>query len=197
VLTEMKMRALTAGWRAWALVLLQLLAVSAVDFAIGHQYGIFVFYFVPVAFAAWARGLTPAALVSVVSSVLWVADELHDRGAADGLSVTLWNCAIRLGSFLIVAWTFSVISRSLARERMHTQELRDALAKVRVLEGLLPICASCKKIRNEAGEWDLPEVYIHQRTDAEFTHSYCPDCAARLIEEYERERPAAAARRRG
>jgi PAS domain S-box-containing protein len=71
-------------------------------------------------------------------------------------------------------------------EREHLiHELQEALAKVKTLSGLLPICASCKKIRDDGGSWTQMEVYIRQRTDAEFTHGYCPDCARRFRESFE------------
>ena len=61
-----------------------------------------------------------------------------------------------------------------------TFELRDALSKVRVLSGFLPICASCKNIRDDKGYWNQIEKYIREHTYAEFTHSICPDCAKKL-----------------
>jgi signal transduction histidine kinase len=61
-----------------------------------------------------------------------------------------------------------------------TFELRDALSKVRVLSGFLPICASCKNIRDDRGYWNQIEKYIREHTYAEFTHSICPDCAKKL-----------------
>ena len=59
-------------------------------------------------------------------------------------------------------------------------ELRDALEKVKVLRGLLPICANCKKIRNDQGYWEQIEVYIMDRSDANFSHGICPDCEKAL-----------------
>ncbi len=59
-------------------------------------------------------------------------------------------------------------------------ELQESLAKVRTLSGLLPICASCKKIRDDKGYWNQIETYIKDRSQAEFTHGICPDCAQRL-----------------
>lgn len=58
--------------------------------------------------------------------------------------------------------------------------LMEALAQVRVLRGLLPICASCKKIRDEHGSWTQIEAYIDERSEAKFSHGICPDCAKRL-----------------
>ncbi len=62
-------------------------------------------------------------------------------------------------------------------------ELQDALATLKTLEGLLPICAACKKIRDDKGAWNQIEVFIQSHSDAEFTHSFCPDCARRLYPE--------------
>jgi PAS domain S-box-containing protein len=76
------------------------------------------------------------------------------------------------------------------REREHLiHELQEALAKVKTLSGLLPVCAQCKKIRDGEGRWTQMEVYIRQRTDAEFTHGYCPDCARRFRESFENALP--------
>lgn len=63
-------------------------------------------------------------------------------------------------------------------------ELQDALAKVKMLSGLLPICASCKKIRDDQGYWKQIEVYIRDHSEAEFTHGLCPDCARKHYPEY-------------
>lgn len=60
------------------------------------------------------------------------------------------------------------------------QQLQDALAKVKLLSGLIPICSSCKKIRNDKGFWEQVESYICAHSEADFTHSVCPDCAKRL-----------------
>lgn len=59
-------------------------------------------------------------------------------------------------------------------------DLQDAQRRIKTLTGLLPICASCKKIRNTEGRWEKLESYIHQHSEANFTHSICPDCVKRL-----------------
>lgn len=63
------------------------------------------------------------------------------------------------------------------------QELQEALAKVKTLSGLLPICAGCKKIRDDPGYWQQVEFYIQNHSDARFTHGLCPDCCTRLYPE--------------
>jgi len=59
-------------------------------------------------------------------------------------------------------------------------ELREALEKVRVLSGLLPICANCKDIRDDKGNWQQIERYISDRSEANFSHGICPDCVKKL-----------------
>jgi hypothetical protein len=55
-------------------------------------------------------------------------------------------------------------------------ELQEALLKAKTLSGLLPICASCKKIRDDAGYWHQVEVYIRDHAEVDFSHGLCPDC---------------------
>ncbi len=59
-------------------------------------------------------------------------------------------------------------------------ELQDALEEVKTLSGLLPICAWCKKIRDDTGYWNQIEIYIRDHSDADFTHSICPECKNKL-----------------
>lgn len=67
------------------------------------------------------------------------------------------------------------------RERL-IGELQAALAHVRTLRGLIPICAWCKKIRNDQGYWEQLELYLKNHSEADFTHGMCPDCARKHIE---------------
>lgn len=75
------------------------------------------------------------------------------------------------------------VSARLAAERERERllgELQAALANVRTLSGFIPICAACKKIRNDTGYWDAIEAYISRHTDAQFSHGICPECIVRL-----------------
>jgi PleD family two-component response regulator len=71
------------------------------------------------------------------------------------------------------------------------QELDNALAEVKQLHGLLPICSSCKKIRDENGEWSEIEGYIQNRSHAHFTHGICPDCVKALYPDMPPDKPLA------
>ena len=64
------------------------------------------------------------------------------------------------------------------------RDLQRSLAEVKTLSGLLPICSSCKKIRDDKGYWNQIEAYIHEHSDATFSHGICPDCTQKLYPEY-------------
>ena len=64
------------------------------------------------------------------------------------------------------------------------QDLQDALKEIRTLSGFIPICASCKKIRDDKGFWKQVEVYIQERSDVQFSHSVCPECKKKLYPQY-------------
>jgi CheY-like chemotaxis protein len=67
-------------------------------------------------------------------------------------------------------------------------ELQKALATIKRLQGVLPICASCKKIRDDNGYWTQVESYIRDHSEAEFSHSFCPECAKKLYPGYYKEK---------
>jgi PAS domain S-box-containing protein len=69
------------------------------------------------------------------------------------------------------------------REKL-IHELQEALLKVKTLSGLVPICASCKKIRDDKGYWNQIEAYISEHSEAQFSHSICPECARKLYPEF-------------
>lgn len=62
------------------------------------------------------------------------------------------------------------------------RELEEALSRVKMLQGLLPICSYCKKIRNDRNYWQQVEGYISDHSEAQFSHGICPDCYARIVQ---------------
>lgn len=73
------------------------------------------------------------------------------------------------------------LRRQLLERDFLLNQLKDAVKEVKVLSGFLPICATCKVIRNEEGEWVKMETYIRDRSEAEFTHGICPSCKQDLL----------------
>jgi CheY-like chemotaxis protein len=87
-------------------------------------------------------------------------------------------------STLMRAIQYAIQRDQLVKERNRlTSELQEALAKVKTLSGLLPICCSCKKIRNDQGYWDQIETYLTKHSDASFSHSFCPECLEKYLKE--------------
>lgn len=86
---------------------------------------------------------------------------------------------------------YDSITRDITVEKKNQQEherlimeLEKALFEVKQLRGLIPICAGCKKIRNDNGYWQAIESYLKEHADVEFTHSLCPDCIKKYYPEY-------------
>jgi PAS domain S-box-containing protein len=103
---------------------------------------------------------------------------IHDRG-----KVLSWT---EDGKPLRVVGTHSDVTLRKEAELENNRlmkELREALANVKVLTGLLPICASCKKIRDDKGYWNQIEIFIRDHSEANFSHGICPDCAIKLYPE--------------
>jgi hypothetical protein len=77
-----------------------------------------------------------------------------------------------------------MIEMRTAELKKKNTELKTALSQVKTLSGFLPICASCKKIRDDNGYWNQIESYIRNHSEAEFSHGICPDCAQKLYPNY-------------
>jgi len=73
--------------------------------------------------------------------------------------------------------------RAGAEKEQLIEELQEALANIKKLSGLLPMCAWCKKIRDDQGYWKQVEAYVCEHSDARFTHGICPECAGKLGDE--------------
>jgi CHASE3 domain sensor protein len=93
-------------------------------------------------------------------------------------------------TLLIVSWAILIINRDLSERKKAEEErekliaeLQEALTNIKTLGGLLPICAWCKKIRDDKGYWNQVEAYIQQRSEATFSHALCPECARKMNEE--------------
>jgi streptogramin lyase len=98
---------------------------------------------------------------------------------------TPWFAALAIGSVVlaIVAVPLIRVRQLRARARELDQRVQEAVRELKVLSGLLPICAWCKKIRDDRGYWSRIEAYLGARTNAQFTHGICPDCNAKLAAE--------------
>lgn len=81
------------------------------------------------------------------------------------------------GSAILRAVRYAIERQKCFEREKLVQQLRDALTQVRVLSGLLPICAACKRIRNDQGYWAEVDTYIEAHSSVQFSHGICPECA--------------------
>jgi len=103
--------------------------------------------------------------------------------------VVKWHIFFTVNALIIfvVLWYLAlsqVKRRQTQEERIKLiEKLKENLAKVKALSGMLPICASCKKVRDDEGYWNQIESYIQDHSEAEFTHGICPECTKKLYPE--------------
>lgn len=114
----------------------------------------------------------------------------------DTLLLNLFLCSLVTGVVIVLTTlTINAFQRTNQQQqeeivKQHDElleknaSLENALIKVKMLSGMLPICSSCKKIRDDKGYWQQIENYIQAHSEADFTHGICPDCAHKLYPEY-------------
>ncbi len=152
----------------WAVPIVSILGagiILMVDYIVGQYFEFPVLFILPVLFSAWygtrSWGLAFAVTLPLIRfyfSTVWDSPET--------LIESLGNAVIRISIFSLIA----VLADRVASQ---TRQLE---REVKQLEGLLPICSHCKKIKSEDGNWTMMERYISDHSQAEFSHGICPDC---------------------
>ena len=140
-------------------------ALAWVDYLNGPGTQFPVLYIIPMILAAWYSGRWPALMLAITMPMVHI------------LLLVLWWQPDNIGT-LVAAASFRgavimVLALWFARFSEHERALEH---HVQTLEGLLPICTFCKSIRNDAGEWERLEKFISTRSEAQFSHGFCPAC---------------------
>jgi hypothetical protein len=174
---------ISTKWLVWPAVLTIILLLGWIDWLTGHELNFFVFYFLPVSFGGWYLGLDSSVIIAIMCALVWFGADMMSGHTYSSQFYAVWNTTIRLSSFLAIGWSIQKIHTLLIAEREKSEALRRSLLEIRTLQGLLPICAQCKKIRDAEGTWQHLEVYIGDHSDARFSHGYCPECARKVLEE--------------
>ena len=105
----------------------------------------------------------------------------------DSLTVTALMGGLGLANFVgfITSMELQLWKRrqflALLRETKLRSGLERAMAEIKTLRGILPICAHCKSVRNDAGYWQQVEIYVREHTHVKFSHSICPECARKYF----------------
>jgi len=152
----------------WAVPIASLLGsavILVIDYFVGPYVNFPVFFILPVVFSAYyggrSWGLAFAVTLPLIRFYFSTAWELPGT-----LLESMINSVVTMTVFILIA----VLADRVASQ---TRELRQ---EVKQLEGLLPICSHCKKIKNDEGNWEVMERYISDHSQAEFTHGICPTC---------------------
>jgi hypothetical protein len=158
---------------------LSVVVLGFVDYVTGYKLRFFLFYFVPIAIAAWKVGPTSSYLISLLRSIVSFFSNISSHPYSSVL-FAFWNTIMRLFSFLTIAYSMSKIRILLVKER---DTSRDRLSRAKTLDGLIPICARCKEIRDDEGDWQRIEEYVEKHKNAQFTLGLYPECLDKLQNE--------------
>ena len=111
--------------------------------------------------------------------------EISLAGVFKILGAVLVPIVVILATLFLWSWSLRrQVCRKTSQLEVTNEKLTKALAEVKQLSGFLPICASCKKIRDDKGYWNQIESYISQHSEAKFSHGICPECAKKLYPEF-------------
>lgn len=155
-------------WNNQWILFASALVVACFDFLAGPIVFFPILFVIPVALMAWNCGLRTAMGMGILLCVIRFCIQ-YAWGIPYPLPVAIVNGCLRVAVLLIITFLCGKLSEQ-------THALR---ARVRTLEGLLPTCAHCKDIRDEAGDWHQIEEYVASRSEARFTHGICPNCVAK------------------
>ena len=153
-----------------ALVLVILLG----DYLAGPTIQFPILYLIPVSLASWYRGFSWGLTFAVTLSLIRLLFNIQFWSVSLTVLDASINTVIRI---LVLGGAAFLVSRT----AMQTRALAN---RVNVLEGCLPICSFCKKIRDDNNNWQPLERFISDRSNAQFTHGFCPECGQRHYGEF-------------
>lgn len=154
--------------------------IGLLDFMTGYEFSVEVLYLAPICFAAWYAGKSCGIAITIVSAIIWLLADLGAGHRTDSLVIPVWNFVILLSSFTVVVILILKLKAAYEEQLRLVGELQEAFDKIKVLKGLIPMCAWCKKVRNDDGYWLEVEQYIKENSDSSFTHGICPECRDKM-----------------
>jgi hypothetical protein len=164
-------------------VVLSAILIAIITFTIGFLKGstgilgsVAPFYLLPIGIVALRANRSAGVVTGVLCSIVWTVLDFRYAGKISYWPEA-WSVLMRAAIFVMFALALARIKYDILKEMRLNAELQAALAEVKQLSGLLPICAWCKRIRDDGGNWESVETYITVHSDADFTHGICPDCA--------------------
>ena len=199
VLMFLPVHVLRRNWFIGALVVADTALTTACVYLAGHAGSdLYITYFLIILIAALTTSLRQLIGLSCILCAAYGAILYLEVQQTGSLAT---SHLLRIPVLLIMAIFYGEFAEMVRQERGHKaglmdhittleqaeeererliRELQDALANIKTLNGLLPICCSCKQIRDDKGYWSQIETYIRNHTDADFTHGICPACSEKL-----------------
>lgn len=149
--------------------------IGFLDYVTGPEIGFSIFYVMPVFAITWRLGIVAGMGLSGASAIVWSFVDFLGRPEMSRWTA-VWN--VFVGFILLVLFTYLVsrIKKDIVRLIETTGALEKALAEVKRLTGLMRMCAWCRRIKNDEGEWEPLDLYVRKHSDVNFTHGICPDC---------------------
>jgi hypothetical protein len=138
------------------------------DFSVGPYIAFPITYIIPVAVSAWFCRPLYAYFLAVIQPLMRLTFPFSWH-APWTITDAVINTTIRVIVLMLLAYLITRTAR----------QTRELARRVNLLEGILPICSLCKKIRDQHDNWQPVEVYVSNRSEALFSHSLCPDCLKR------------------
>jgi hypothetical protein len=132
-------------------------------------------YLIPLCITFWLKGRNHPLLIAASCTVL-IYVELVLSPPSIPFTIATVNSSFGALVLWLVALLFMLHKRDDEKHLRLIGELQDAMAEIKVLRGILTICSRCKQIRDEEGHWLPVEVYVGDRSSADFSHVICPDC---------------------
>lgn len=160
----------------WPIALLSLVLTAITDARTGYQFSLLAFYFFPVAFLAWHRGLAAGVLMSFLAAATWLVCDYVNGHVYVHEGIRYWNAFMRLMVFGVCSASYASLRKALQDREEIISELKLSLDQVKTLSGYLPTCPCCHRIRLDSGKWQGLEAYVSEQSRIEFVSVVCPEC---------------------
>ncbi|MGA3208817.1 MAG: hypothetical protein ABSE05_13470 [Syntrophales bacterium] len=164
----------------WIIGLLLNFIIGFIDYLTGYEIGIGVFYLMPISLLSWLINRKAGIIMSAISTVTIISTDILAGKVIQNYFIDSWNLFIHFSFFTIVVYLIYQEKMSSDKNEILMLKLQKALDEVKILSGLLSICSSCKKIRDDNGYWKQIELPISDNLNGAFSHSICPECKDKL-----------------
>jgi hypothetical protein len=156
------------------------IVVVFLDHWAGFSYRMKLFYLMPISFATWFIGSEAGMVLSTLPVITMLYSGIASGNSEGTVSMQMWDMMMYVVFFIILTMLLAKLRITMQQRAGLIAKLQSALDAVKDLSGILPICANCKKIRDDEGYWHDVEVYISNHTNADFTHGICAECVSKL-----------------